>query len=181
MGKDIIILDVESTGLLEPSAIKLNKQPFMTEIYAARFSSKGKFVGEVEHLINVPIEIPKHITKITGIDNSMLSGQPEFAEIYNDLVELFLGARIMVAHNLSFDAGMLWVELSRMGREFHFPWCPEWYCTIEHSMCLTGKMINLSTLHEHATGEPHKDGAHRAKQDVMALHRCYNWMIENEM
>ena len=178
---DIVVFDTETTGLLEPRAIKLEKQPHMIEIYAARFSENGKFLDEIESLVSPPIPIPDFITKITNIDDSMVSGQPVFADLYKPLTELFIGARTMVAHNLPFDAGMLWVELSRMGMEFHFPWPPNWYCTIEHSMHIEGKMLKLSDLHQHAKGKPHKEGAHRAKQDVLALHRCYQWMIANEM
>jgi len=178
---DSIILDTETTGLLEPNAIQLIKQPYMIEIYAARLNNKNKIIDELETFFTVPIKIEHHIKKITGIDESMTLGSPEFIEIYDNLCDLFLGAKRMIGHNLPFDAGMLWVELSRIEKEFQFPWPPDWYCTIEKSMHLENKRLKLSALHKHATGKEHKEGAHRARKDVEATLRCYKWMIKNKM
>ncbi len=181
MQKDKIIFDTETTGLLKPDATRVENQPYITEIYAARLDSKNNVIDEVETLISVPVEIPPLITKLTGIDDYMLMGQPEFIEVYKPLVNLFLGARTIIAHNLPFDNGMLWSELRRHDLEFKFPWPPEWYCTIEHSMHIENKRLKLSKLHEYSTGKEFKEGAHRAKQDVMALLRCYKWMQKEGM
>lgn len=180
MRQDKIIFDVETTGLLKPEASSVTEQPFITEFYAARLDKNNKVIGEVDSLISVPVEIEPFITRLTGIDNTMLIGQPEFIEIYKPLTELFIGTRTIVAHNLPFDSGMLWAELFRLGLEFKFPWPPEWYCTIEHSMYIEGKRLKLSKLHKYATGEEFKEGAHRAKQDTMALLRCYKWLVKEE-
>lgn len=171
-----IVFDLETTGLLEPEASSLANQPYITEIYGIRLDNKGRIVDEFESLFSVPVKLEKHIVKLTGITDNMLMGEPEFCERHKEICNFFLGANRMVAHNLPFDAGMLWVELSRIGKEFHFPWPPEWYCTIEKSYHLENKRIKLSKLHEHATGKEFKDGAHRAKQDVLALNRCYQWL-----
>jgi len=176
--KDKIILDTETTGLLEPAAALVSQQPYMIEIYAARLDHKNKIIDEIETFISCPIEIPKFITKITNIDDDMLLGAPDFIEIYKPLTELFLGTTELIGHNISFDAGIIWAALKRIDREFKFPWCPEWYCTMENSMYLENKRLKLSRLHEYATGKPHKDGAHRAKQDVLATLRCYEWLQE---
>jgi DNA polymerase-3 subunit epsilon len=179
--KDKIIFDTETTGLLEPNTIILSEQPHIIEIYAARLDHKNKVIDEVESFFTVPVELPKHITKITGIDEAMLSGAPEFVELYDDLCKLFLGATEMIGHNINFDAGMLWAELSRIDKVFNFPWIKEWYCTMEKSFHLENKRLRLGMLHKHATGKEYKDGAHRAKQDVLATLRCYDWMQKNGM
>jgi len=176
--RDTIILDTETTGLLVPEASLLEHQPYITELYAMRVDHKGNLIDEFETFFKVPVPLEKHIIKLTGITDNMLQGAPEFAEEYKNLVEFFMGTRRMVAHNLPFDAGMLWAELSRIGKEFMFPWPPEYYCTIEKSFHIENKRIKLSRLHEHATGKEFKEGAHRAKQDVFALKRCYDWLVE---
>lgn len=181
MHNDKIFLDVETTGLLEPKTSLLVQQPYMIELYAARTDSKNKVLDEIETFVHCPIPIPAHITKITGIEENMLLGAPGFMRIYPALVELFIGTREIIAHNLPFDAGILWVELARLGLEFNFPWPPIHYCTIEHSYHLENKRLKLSALHEYATGSEYKEGAHRAKQDVLALMRCYKWMKKNDM
>ena len=179
--KDKIITDTETTGLLEPNTVLLSQQPYITEIYAARLDHKNNIIDEIETFFHVPVEIPKHITKITGIDDSMLIGAPRFVEKYNELCKLFLGTTQLIGHNINFDAGMIWAELARIDKVFNFPWPKEWYCTMEHSMHLENKRLKLSKLHEYATGKEHKEGAHRAKQDVLATYRCYKWMQEEGM
>jgi len=178
---DKVIFDTETTGLLEPSAALVSQQPHMIEIYAARLDKKNKIIGEVDALIYSPIEIPKYITKINNINDDMLLGAPEFIELYKPLVELFIGTRTAIGHNVVFDMGILWTALSRIDKEFKFPWCPEWYCTLEHSMHLENKRLKLGKLHEYATGTAFKEGAHRAKQDVLATLRCYDWMEKEGM
>jgi len=171
-----IIIDTETTGLLEPDATLLENQPYITEIFCLKLNRKGIVVDEFETFINVPVKLEKHIIKITNITDSMLEGEPKFVQKYKELCDFFLGVNTMVAHNLPFDAGMLWVELSRIDKEFKFPWPPKWICTIEKSYHIENKRLKLSRLHEHATGKKEIAGAHRARTDVLALHRCYEWL-----
>jgi len=175
-----IILDTETTGLLKPDAIQLDKQPYITELFMIKIK-KNKIVDEYESLFSVPVELEKHIQKITNITPDMLEGQPVFAQEYKRIAKFFLGCDTVIAHNLPFDLGVLWVELSRIGKEFNFPWPINHVCTIEKSMHLENKRIKLSRLHEYATGRPHSEGAHRARADVMALKECYDWMVKEKM
>ena len=179
--KDEIVFDTETTGLLNPTAIELEKQPHIIELFMLRIDKNKKVIDEYESFFSVPVDLPKQIQKITNITPSMLEGQPVFAKERKKITEFFMGTRTLVAHNAPFDAGMLWSELSRLGMEFHFPWPPNHYCTIEKSFHLENKRLKLTVLHEMATGSPHDNGAHRARADVMALLRCYEWMIEEGM
>lgn len=174
--RDSIILDTETTGLLEADAIELSEQPHMIELFMLRVDKKFKVIDEYESFFSVPVDLPKHITKITNITPSMLEGAPTFAHERKDITEFCMGSRRLVAHNLPFDAGVIWAELSRLGMEFNFPWAPEHYCTIEKSFHIKNKRLKLTDLHEIATGEPHDKGAHRARNDVLALARCYEWL-----
>lgn len=173
----MLFADSETTGLLKPDAITKNLQPFITEIYVIKLTDDLEVVDELETFIKPPIPIEEHITHITGITDETVANAPSFISIYPQLVELFLGERVIVGHNISFDLGVIYCELSRCDKEFHFPWPQEWICTVEKSFPIENRRLTLTKLHEHATGVPHEE-AHRAKADVMALIRCYVWLQE---
>lgn len=174
----MIVLDTETTGLLKPGAADIGMQPYITELYACKITPDFEFIGEIETLIKPPIPIGEDTIKITGITNEMVADAPSFIQLYDQLADFFLGETIMVAHNAPFDAGVLAWELTRYGLEFKFPWPKRHICTVEASMPIKGKRLKLSKLHELATGRPHDDGAHRAKDDVMALVRGFKWLVE---
>jgi DNA polymerase III epsilon subunit-like protein len=173
----MIFADTETTGLLKPDAITLNLQPYIIELYAVKLTDDLEFVSEIDTLIKPPVQIPAHITKINGIDDGMVTGSPKFINIYQQLVDMFLGETVIVGHNISFDLGMLYCELARHSYEFHFPWPQTWICTVEKAMPIENRRLRLSQLHEKATGKPH-EGSHRAKSDVQAVIRCYSWLKE---
>lgn len=176
----MIFLDTETTGLLVPDANDLNMQPYITELYCVKIEWDGdsfSFIDEFESLFSIPIPLDPIITKITGITDEMLLGQPSFAAKYKELCDFFLGEHTMVGHNLSFDTGMIYNELARIQCEIKFPWPMNHKCTVELSMAIENHRLKLSRLHELATGSPH-EGAHRAKSDVHAMIRCYEWLIE---
>jgi len=172
----MIFIDTETTGLLKPDVADLSLQPSITEICAIRLDDDYEFLGQVNTLINPEVEIPEFITKITGIDAELVKDKPTFIEVYDELVDLFLGEQVVVAHNAPFDMGMLWTGLARHGLEYKFPWPPIWQCTAEASMKIEGRRLKLRDLHELATGRKHEEGAHRADADVHALIRCHKWL-----
>lgn len=173
----ITILDFETTGLLEAMGTPLALQPFATELYAMQVDGEGNLVNEVNTLIKPPIPIPDFLVKAIGITNEMVANAPVFSEIYKEVVEVFLCSHTMVAHNLPFDQGILWCELARLGKEKNFPLPPIKFCTVEQSMHLKGYRLKNSELYELATGKE-IEGAHRAKNDVLATYESYKWLKE---
>ncbi len=173
------ICDTETTGLLEPDACEEYFQPHITEIYACVLDSEFNFVSEIDTLVKPPIPIPGFITKITGISDETVFNAPSFIEIYDELYSLARKSEIFIAHNASFDHGVIRHELERHDLEFRFPWWKDLICTVEKSFTIRNKRLKLSQLHEIATGKPHVNNAHRAKPDVMALIRCFIWLKEN--
>jgi len=171
----LIFIDTETTRLLKPDAASLHLQPYLVEIYAIKLTDKLSFIDDINTLIRPPIPIPDEASKVNGITNDMVASAPKFIEVYDDLVNLFIGERTTVGHNVSFDLGILWTELARHRLEFHFPWSPRWVCTVEKSTTIKHKRLSLKDLHTLATGHPHED-AHRAKSDVLATIRCYQWL-----
>lgn len=175
----MIVFDTETTGFVRASLSDLKLQPYMTEICAIKIDNSFNFIKEVSTFIKIPVPVPEKITEITGITDKMLENAPTFAEVYDDLANLFLGEEIMVAHNCAFDRDILKYQLMRMGKEFNFPWPKNHICTVEKSRHFKNRRLKLSDLHIMATGKPHEN-AHRAKNDVHALIRCLFWMINND-
>ena len=172
----IIVIDTETTGLLKPEGTELIYQPYIIEVCAIRINNSFQRVGELITLVKPPIPISKKITSITHITDDMVKKSPSSPKLYRPLVDLFLGCHTLVAHNATFDVGMLKLELSRIEKQFNFPWPPIHYCTVEQSLHLKGHRLKLSELYELATGETEIKDAHRAEADVIALVESYRWL-----
>lgn len=173
----IIFTDTETTGLPLPLPAKLELQPHITEIYAALTDDNGNIVKEFETLVNPEVPIPDFITKITGIDNMTVINEPTFNDIHKKLTKFFRKADTLVAHNLSFDKGLFDFEYQRLGFE-KSPLPVNLFCTVEQSMHIKGFRLRLKELHEMVTGLPEIPGAHRAKNDVLAMIKCWKWLKE---
>lgn len=181
---NIIVWDTETTGLLQPEIVDLNKQPYIIEICCIKLEMDEEKNLEVvdifETFVKPPVPISEEITKITGIDESMVANSPEFIEIYKDLAEFHKGVDTTVAHNLMFDMGMLTNELARHDLEYKFPYPMNHVCTVEASMAIKNKRMKLGDLYKHVTGS-YIQGAHRARVDVEALVECYAYLVKENM
>ena len=171
----ITIFDQETTGLLRAKGSDILHQPHLTEIYAMQIDEEDNLIKEFETLIKPPIPIPNFLEKQIGITNEMVVNAPSFLQIYKKIIEVFFCSHTVVAHNLSFDEGVLINELKRIGKEHHFPYPPIKFCTVEQSMHIKGHRLKNSELYKIATG---KDmvGAHRAKADVLATYESFKWL-----
>lgn len=173
------IFDTETTGLLQAEGTPLSLQPHITEIYALQVDDNGNKFTELSTFVKPPIPIPEFITKITGITDADVADAPTFPQIFRRIVEVFFNSHTIVAHNLSFDEGVLIAEFQRIGKEYHFPYPPIKFCTVEQSMWVKGHRLKNSELYHIATGkEIHC--AHRAKNDVLATYDSYKWLIDPE-
>lgn len=169
------LFDTETTGLLKPKAAPLEVQPYITEIYAVMIDDDFNILDELNTFVNIPVPISANITKITGINDEMLENAPTFLELTQEIAEFFADADEMIAHNLPFDKSMLLYQFERAEKPIIFP--PKQTCTIQKSMCLQGRRLSLSNLHQIMTGKPLLN-AHRAKNDVHGLVRVYHKMLE---
>lgn len=177
----MLVIDCETTGLLKASIAKVADQPKITELSVVKTDDELNFIDEIEFLFDPGFALEPEITKLTGITDAMLSGKPAFVEKYEEIAEFFLGEKTVVAHNCPFDMGMIYVELARLEKEFKFPWPMNWICTVEKTFHLKHRRLRLAELHEMATGNPHDEKAHRAKEDVYALIRCFAWMKKGNL
>lgn len=171
----ITVFDQETTGLLKSKGSDILHQPYLTEIYAMQVDAKGNLIKEFETLIKPPMPIPSFLEKQIGITNEMVINAPTFLQVYKQIIGVFFCSHTVVAHNLSFDEGVLINELKRIGKEHHFPYPPIKFCTVEQSMHLKGHRLKNSELYTMATGQE-IIGAHRAKNDVLATYESYKWL-----
>lgn len=177
----VILFDTETTGLLGPSALPLEQQPRIIELGLLKLDGGTlKEVDAISQLLNPEQSLSAEITKITGLRDSDLRGAPTFATMYPRLAGFFLGAEMLVGHNLPFDRGMLAGELQRMGRLLEFPWPPRHVCTAEQTEHLEGKLLKQEALYQRVTGKP-ADQTHRAGDDVRQLAVIVRWMRKEGM
>ena len=76
----------------------------------------GIKVAEYQQLIDPGRRISPGVTALTGISQSMVAGQPSFAQQLPAALELLRGA-IVIGHNVRFDLSFLGREFRRSGME----------------------------------------------------------------
>ena len=172
----MIVFDTETNGLIQNMAIPLKEQPRIIEFFGLKLDDQTlEPVAEWHSLFHLK-EVLQEVTDITGITSEMLKDAPNFAERVKSLVDFFLGERIMVGHNLSYDRDILTIELKRLGMLTRFPWPFTHICTVEATESVMGYRMNLTALHEHLFGTGF-GGAHRAQTDVEATARCVRELV----
>jgi len=103
------IVDIETTGGSHGNRI--------TEIAAVK-TDGTTISSEYESLINPEVFIPKSITLLTGISNNMVADAPKFEDVADEFYQ-FLEGTIFVAHNVSFDYGIIKNHFEDLGTTFN--------------------------------------------------------------
>ena len=175
------IFDTETTGLLRTGTKNLKDQPEVIEFYGCFYDLKRKkVISEFETLIQ-PEHFPMSEETIketkTKLTNKMLEDAPRFSEVADEIRECIEKAPITIAHNLSFDRGMLDVEFARIEQELKWP---KGLCTVEQTNHIKGYRLNLTNLHKHLFNDEFAD-AHRARSDVEALCRICVELFKRDM
>ncbi len=107
-GDGFVVIDFETTGF---SARKTDR---VVEIGVVCMDHSGEVVSEWTTLVNPGRDVSAgHIHGITARD---VYGAPRFEEVAGLLAESLRG-RVLVAHNLSFEAQFLMGEFGRLGHE----------------------------------------------------------------
>jgi len=164
----IIIFDTETTGLTPPRRVPLVYWPRVIEV-ACLVCEGPEIVEEYSQLIQPQCPIPEKITKITGLTAADLEGMPPFHDVLPALVQRFSHCDMVVAHNLPFDWAMIDSEVRRL--QATFPWPAKQICTVQQYKHLYGRYMKQHELYEHFLKKP-QAAAHRALDDVKALHEC---------
>ena len=114
------IVDIETTGG-PPNGANI------TEI-AAILHDGQKELDRWVHLIHPEAPIPSGITRLTGIDDSMVADALPFAA-HADALLAFLGDAVFVAHNVGFDLRYLQAAFKANGMHYN----PRRLCTVRMS------------------------------------------------
>ncbi|MBF0205646.1 MAG: 3'-5' exonuclease [Oligoflexia bacterium] len=159
--EEIVVLDFETTGL---------SPQFDRVIEVAAIVVKGKnVVDSYVQLMDPKRYIPPFITDLTGITNAMIKGKPEPEKVMPQLKK-FVGDRLIVAHNASFDKRFLLAEMERVNIKIENPF----FCT----MLLSRKLIPDASDHKLTTLARHlkikSEQAHRALSDVVVTAKLWN-------
>jgi len=173
----IIIFDTETTGLLLPEGAPLENQPKIIEFAAIKIDEQCNEVDRIEMLINPIMPLPAIITKITGIKDEDLASKPTFDFYVGELIAFFTGVHTVIAHNVSFDMGMLINDLKRATALDQFPMPSRIICTVEATHHLFNKRLNLTKAYRHYTGKDPVE-AHRAMQDVETLKELVGHLVD---
>jgi DNA polymerase III epsilon subunit family exonuclease len=160
-----VVVDLETTGTRGGDSI--------TEIGAVRM--RGGIAEESwSTLVNPGVKIPGQITRLTGIHDAMLEGQPSIAEALPVFLE-FLGDSVLVAHNAPFDLGFL--RRARQALQgMDLP--NRVLCTVRMARTLMPRLRsrNLDSLALHLGIEV--PGRHRALGDATATARILAALLE---
>lgn len=112
-----VIVDLETTGgsalfdrVLEVAAIRVQR---------------GVVQDRFECLVEPGMPIPPFVTRITGINHTLVHGRPTFDKVLPDVRRILDGA-VLVGHNVSFDGNFLASAFQRAGQ----PWAGERVCTL---------------------------------------------------
>lgn len=165
--RPLVFLDIETTGGSPYDAR-------ITEIGALRVED-GQVVATYSQLLDPGQSVPPFITRLTGIDDTMLAGKPAFAAVAKDLGK-FLDGSIFVAHNVNFDYSFIKESYRRMGKPDAFNM--DRFCTARLSRHLYPEQgrHNLDTII--ATHGIDVVDRHRALDDARALHEFYQKALE---
>src|SRR5437588_2463504 len=100
------VIDLETTGgSAETCSI--------TEIGAVKLCG-GECLGTFQTLVAPGCAIPRSITALTGITESMVTPAPPVEAVLPTLLE-FVGGAVIVGHNVRFDVSFLNAALTRAG------------------------------------------------------------------
>jgi DNA polymerase-3 subunit epsilon len=158
--RPLVFFDLETTGV-----DVLNDR--IVQIAIRRLVPGPMVVGDADNitwLVNPMIHIPESATAIHGITNDDVAGEPTFAEIANDVADLFHGADVCGHNIIRFDIPLLSQEMKRAGVPF----------AISGSVVDTLRIFNarfrhtLECAHRLYVGTP-MEGAHNARADVQAV------------
>lgn len=162
--KKYAIVDIETTG----GSVSGSR---ITEV-AILLHNGEKVIERWSSLINPEMDIPLHITALTGIDDEMVANAPVFAAVADRIYNL-LSDVIFVAHNVNFDYSFLRGQFAACG----VVWDAPKLCTVRLSRKLIPGMPSYSLGKLCAqVGIVLKD-RHRAMGDALATAELFSMLL----
>lgn len=162
---EFVVFDIETTGL-DKNKCKI------IEIGAVKIKD-GQIIDRWSTFVNPKTKIPKNITELTSITDSMVRDADVFEDQIDDFIKFCKGC-VMVAHNASFDMGFMKNEAEACGRNFDLPYLD----TLILARCMYKKLPNhkLDTLCKHLNVILAHH--HRAVDDAEATAHAFVKMLE---
>ncbi|MNK22093.1 hypothetical protein D3C87_403640 [compost metagenome] len=162
------IVDIETTG----GSVSGSR---ITEV-AILLHDGEKVISRWSSLINPEMEIPLHITALTGIDDAMVLNAPVFADL-SDKIYALLKDAVFVAHNVNFDYSFLRGQFAACG----IVWDVPKLCTVRLSRKLIPGMRSYSLGKLCAqVGIILKD-RHRAMGDALATAELFSMLLDRDV
>ena len=106
--REYCVFDLETTGVS-------TRRDYMIE-FGAVIMYKGDVKNKIDILVKPPIPLSENIKRLTNITDYMLTDAKPFIEVKDKILN-FIGDRVLVGHNVSFDFGLLNEELVRCGEK----------------------------------------------------------------
>ena len=144
-----VCLDTETTGLDESAEI--------IEIGMVKVID-GQIADRYSQLIKPYNSIPETITQLTSIDDAMVADQPHWEGVEQAVLD-FIGDYTLVAHNVSFDRGMLENHLGRVLPN-------QWVDTHDMAKIFVPTLTSYKLISIAGALGISGDGFHRALQDA---------------
>ncbi|ATW57917.1 DNA polymerase III PolC-type [Pseudomonas phage tabernarius] len=161
------LFDFETTGLPLHRRASVNKQPKAIE-FGGILTDGVRIIEELNVLINPNMPLESVITRITGITDEMLEGEPTFPAHVESIGDFFGKADAVMSHNLSFDKFIAECEMSRIDEHLgRINWPALEICSVEETRHLYGFNMKLEKLYEIYVGPLVQ--THRASDDCKML------------
>lgn len=163
-----VVVDLETTGLKSTS-------DHIIEIGAVK-TRGGKTIDTFSSFIDPGIEIPAHITSLTGITTNDVESAPQLGTVITQFLEFARGS-IWVAHNAKFDIGFLRQACADLNVDWPSP-------SVVDTLTLARRVLNrsqvgsfkLSALARYV-GSPNRP-THRALDDAISTVDVLHYLIE---
>lgn len=165
MEKEYVVFDIETTGfnpvndrIIEIGAIKIKED---------------KIVEKFSELISPGIKIPRRITEVTGIDDSMVINARGKEEVISDFLK-FCDCEIIMGHNLSFDYSFVSVAAIQIGSRFEKLGIDTLKIAKKNLKHLDSRRLDYLCEYYGIKDENH----HRAENDAMVTYELYRKLCE---
>ena len=162
---EFAIIDIETSG-------GTPKDSKIIEIAILIHNGK-EIIDSYETFINPEKKIDWFVSKLTGIQDDDVKNAPKFYEVAKKIYQL-IENRVFVAHNISFDYGIVRREFKSLGLDLRLPHL----CTIQTSRVLIPGIASygLKNLSEHLNIE--LEGHHRAMEDTKATADIFKHLFD---
>jgi DNA polymerase-3 subunit epsilon len=160
------IVDIETTGGHASAS-------GITEI-AVYIHNGERVIRHFETLINPQQVIPRFITSLTGIDNTMVANAPAFDEIAGVLFEL-LNEHVFIAHNVNFDYSFVKHQLKHCGYDL----TAKKLCTVRLGRKVFPGLPSYSLGNLCRSLKINIQNRHRAGGDAKATVKLFEHMLAN--